>query len=253
MRKQRWSLSETHTIRPTLFNEFRLGYVRTRFENEPQEPGTNHTVLSGISGFVEQSSDFPGFPGLGITGSLGFNPNAFSPIRFRDNRHEIIDNVTWINGAHSMKFGAHFRRYDTATTNAARSRGDFTFNGTYSGNSWSDFLLGIPFQGRRTFPRNLFGIKYLYNEHFFFQDDWMIRWAGSSILFFRTLSFPPARWGLDGSLRRLDRNNLAPRAGLAWRPTGGTLVLRLGYGIFYGLIQGNRAESTGIVNAPFPG
>jgi hypothetical protein len=57
--------------------------------------------------------------------------------------------------------------------------------------------------------------------------------------------------GLDGSLRRLDRNNFAPRLGLAWRPTGGTLVFRAGYGFFYGLIQGNRAESTGIVNAPF--
>ncbi|MBL8296368.1 MAG: TonB-dependent receptor, partial [Bryobacterales bacterium] len=301
VRKQRWSLSETHTIRPTMFNEFRLGYVRTRFENAPQGLGTNHTVLSGISGFVEQSSDFPGFPGLGITGFLGFNPNAFSPIKFRDNKHEIIDNITWIKGTHSMKFGAHFRRYDTATTNAARSRGDFTFNGTYSGNSWSDFLLGIPFQGRRTFPRNLFGIKYLYNEHFFFQDDWKIsprltlnlglryelnhqlrtvnnqnasadpvarrivvasdsqgtiNYNGQQVgrflyPLFQDVIVPSSQVGLDGSLRRLDRNNFAPRAGLAWRPTGGTLVLRLGYGIFYGLIQGNRAESTGIVNAPF--
>ena len=29
------------------------------------------------------------------------------------------------------------------------------------------------------------------------------------------------------------------------------MVFRVGYGIFYGLIQGNRQESTGIVNAPF--
>ena len=36
--------------------------------------------------------------------------------------------------------------------------------------------------------------------------------------------------GLDGSLRRLDRNNFAPRLGLAWRPTGGSFVVRLGYG-----------------------
>jgi hypothetical protein len=62
---------------------------------------------------------------------------------------------------------------------------------------------------------------------------------------------PSSQVGLDGSLRRLDKNNFAPRLGLAWRPTAGSLVVRLGYGIFYGLIQGNRAESTGIVNAPF--
>lgn len=301
VRKQRWGLSETHSFNPTTINEFRLGYVRTRFFNTPQGLGTNHTVQSGIGGFLEQSSDFPGFPGLGITGFLGFNPNAFSPIKFRDNKYELIDNVTWIRGAHGLKFGAHFRRYDTATTNAARSRGDFTFSGTYSGNAWADFLLGLPFQGRRTFPRNLFGIKYLWNEHFFFQDDWKIsprltlnlglryelnhqlrtlnnqnastdpvlkqivvasdssgkitvegQQVGRFLLpLFQDVIVPSSQVGLDGSLRRLDKNNFAPRLGLAWRPTGGDLVLRLGYGFFYGLIQGNRAESTGIVNAPF--
>ncbi|MEX2264247.1 MAG: carboxypeptidase regulatory-like domain-containing protein [Bryobacteraceae bacterium] len=301
IRKQRWSLSETHSIRPAMINEFRVGYVRTRFENAPQGLGANHTVQSGISGFAEQSGDFPGFPGLGITGFLGFNPNAFSPIKFRDNKYEVLDNLTWISGAHSLKFGAHFRRYDTATTNAARSRGDFTFSGTYTGNAWGDFLLGLPFQGRRTFPRNLFGIKYLYNEHFFVQDDWKIsqrvtlnlgvryelnhqlrtlnnqnastdpvlrqivvasdssgrinvegQQVGRFLLpLFQDVIIPSSQVGLDGSLRRLDRNNFAPRLGLAFRPTNGSLVVRLGYGLFYGLIQGNRAESTGIVNAPF--
>ena len=301
VRKQRWSLSETHNIRPALINEFRLGYVRTRFFNFPQGLGTNHTVISGIGGFAEQSSDFPGFPGLGISGYLGFNPNAFSPIKFRDNKYEILDNVSWIHGAHSLKFGVHLRRYDTATTNAARSRGDFTFSGTYTGNSWADFLLGLPFQGRRTFPRNLFGIKYLENQHFFVQEDWKIsprltlnaglryelnhqlhvlndqnastdpvlrrlvvasnsdgkitvggQQVGRFLLpLFQDVIVPSSQVGLDGSLRRLDKNNFAPRFGLAWRPTGGSLVVRAGYGFFYGLIQGNRAESTGIVNPPF--
>jgi outer membrane receptor protein involved in Fe transport len=131
-------------------------------------------VQSGIGGFVEQSGAFPGFPGLGITGFLGFNPNAFSPIHFRDNKYEVTDNVTWIHGSHAFKAGGLYRHYSTNTVNAARSRGDFTFNGTFTGNSFADFLLGIPFQGRRTFPRNTFGISPMANEHLFFQDDWKI-------------------------------------------------------------------------------
>lgn len=131
-------------------------------------------MLSGIGGFQEQSSDFPGFPGLGITGYLGFNANAFSPIKFRDNKYELQDNVTSIRGAHAVKAGMMLRRYDTSTTNAARSRGDFTFNGSYSGNSFGDFLLGVPFQGSRTFPRNAFGIKPMANGTFFIQDDWKL-------------------------------------------------------------------------------
>ena len=70
VRKQRAGLAETHLFSPSTLNEFRLNYVRTRFFQEPQGLGTNHTVLSGIGGFVEQSSDFPGFPGLGFTGYL---------------------------------------------------------------------------------------------------------------------------------------------------------------------------------------
>jgi len=300
VRKQRWGLVETHLFGPAVINEFRLNYVRTRFENAPQGLGTNHTVLSGIGGFAEQSSDFPGFPGLGFTGYLGFNPNAFSPIKFRDNKYEINDNMTWVRGTHTWKAGVLLRRYDTSTTNAARSRGDFTFNGSYSGNSFADFLLSVPFQGRRTFPRNSFGIKPMANEHFFVQDDWKltsrltlnlgmryelnhppkvlhnqmasadpvlqrivvasddsgaINYNGQQIgrflyPLFADIIVPSSKVGLGPTLRQLDKNNYAPRAGLAWRMRN-DFVLRLGYGIFYGLIQGNRSESTGIVNAPF--
>lgn len=300
VRKQRWGLVETHLFGPALINELRLNYVRTRFANAPQGLGTNHTVLAGINGFAEQSSDFPGFPGLGFTGYLGFNPNAFSPIKFRDNKYEIDDNLTWIRGSHTFKTGVMLRRYDTSTTNAARSRGDFTFNGSYSGNSFADFLLSVPFQGRRTFPRNAFGIKPMANEHFFFQDDWkltsrltlnlgmryelnhaptvlhnqmasadpvlqrivvasdsngVINYNGQQIgrflyPLFADVIVPSSKVGLDATLRNLDKNNFAPRAGLAWRLQN-DFVLRLGYGVFYGFIQGNRSESTGIVNAPF--
>jgi len=300
VRKQRWGLTETHLFGPKVINEFRLNFVRTRFFNQPQGLGTNHTVLSGIGGFVEQSSDFPGFPGLGFTSYLGFNPNAFSPIKFRDNKYEVSDSLTWVRGSHTFKAGVLLRRYETSTTNAARSRGDFTFNGSYSGNSFADFLLSVPFQGRRTFPRNAFGIKPMANEHFFVQDDWKltprltlnlgmryelnhpptvlhnqmasadpvlkrivvasddqgkINFNGQQIgrflyPLFADVIVPSSQVGLGPTLRQLDKNNWAPRGGLAWRMKE-DFVLRLGYGVFYGLIQGNRSESTGIVNAPF--
>src|SRR5882724_6446579 len=300
VRKQRAGLAETHLFSPSTLNEFRLNYVRTRFFNAPQGLGTNHTVLSGIGGFAEQSSDFPGFPGLGFTGFLGFNANAFSPIKFRDNKYELDDSLMWARGAHTFKAGILLRRYNTSTTNAARSRGDFTFNGSYSGNSFADFLLSVPFQGRRTFPRNSFGITPMANEHFFIQDDWKLtpqltlnvglryelnhpptvlhnqnastdpvlkqivvasdsngkitvsgQQIGPFLLpLFADVIVPSSKVGLGPSLRNLDKNNFAPRFGLAWRLRN-DFVLRLGYGIFYGLIQGNRSESTGIVNPPF--
>jgi len=39
--------------------------------------------------------------------------------------------------------------------------------------------------------------------------------------------------GLPQTLVNSDKNNFAPRFGLAWRPWGNTTVLRAGFGIFY--------------------
>ena len=301
LRKQRLSLTETHTFNPTTIQELRLGYVRSRFLRSQQGLGTNYTVQAGIGGFEEHSREFPGFPGLGINNYLSFDPGAFVPIHFRDNKYELMDSITFIRGSHALKAGFDLRRYETSTTNSARSRGDFTFNGTYTGNSFGDFLLALPFQGRRTFPRNGFGIKHIRNDHFYLQDDWKLTsrltlnvglryelnyplgvlhnqaastdpvlrqvvvasdaggrmtYTGQQVgqyLFplFTDVIIPSSRVGLVNTLTHLDRNNLAPRFGLAWRPLGQSLVVRAGYGVFYGLVQGNRLESTGIVNPPF--
>jgi hypothetical protein len=67
---------------------------------------------------------------------------------------------------------------------------------------------------------------------------------------FADVIVPSSKVGLGPSLRHLDKNNFAPRFGAAWR-LGNNFVMRAGYGVFYGLIQGNRSESTGIVNPPF--
>jgi hypothetical protein len=301
LRKQRLSISENHTFNPGLVNELRLGYVRARFFQVQQGLGTNYTVQSGIGGFEENSHEFPGFPGLSITGFLSFDISSFVPIKFRDDKYEIIDNLTIVRGRHTMKTGVDLRRYDTNTVNAAYSRGMFNFTGTYTNIGFSDYLLGLPFQGRRSFPRNAFGIHFMSNQHFFFQDDWKvtstltlnlglryeinhtprvinnqaastdpvlrrivvasddkgnINYQGQQIgrflyPLFADAIVPSSQVGLDNTLRNLDKNNFAPRLGVAWRPGGGDLVLRAGYGIFYGLIQGNRAESTAIVNPPF--
>ncbi|HXG46800.1 MAG TPA: carboxypeptidase-like regulatory domain-containing protein [Methylomirabilota bacterium] len=49
------------------------------------------------------------------------------------------------------------------------------------------------------------------------------------------------------TLMRTDRNNLAPRFGLAWRPLGPNTVLRAGWGLFYDVVP--RAVASG--GSPF--
>lgn len=50
---------------------------------------------------------------------------------------------------------------------------------------------------------------------------------------------------LPASLIRTDRNNFAPRVGIAWRPFGNSTVFRTGFGIFYDIVP-ETSSSNGI-------
>ena len=172
-RVQNLAISESHVFSPTLFNELRLGYTRMHNANLNQGLGTNYTAQSGIRGFEETSLNFPGFPQLSITGFAGIAGNAFQPLVNPTNMYQIIDNVSWIKGAHTIRFGADLRNYRLTSTNSANSRGNFSFTPNYTGQAFADFLTGYPTSGARAFPRNLFGL--IENRyHFYIQDDWKV-------------------------------------------------------------------------------
>ena len=56
--------------------------------------------------------------------------------------------------------------------------------------------------------------------------------------------------GVPRGLVQNHNNLFAPRVGIAWRPTGGDTVVRVGYGLFYERIQGNDIYNVG-PNPPF--
>jgi hypothetical protein len=167
-------LSETHIFTPTLLNEARVGYSRMFSDVSPQGLGTNYTTQSGILGFSQTTANFPGFPTISAAGYTAFtNGTPFSPIVNPTNMYEYTDIVTWNRGKHSIRAGIDARHFHFTSTNAAYSRGVFNFNGSFSGNSVADFLLGYPSSGNRDFPRNQFGQK---NVDFplFIQDDYKV-------------------------------------------------------------------------------
>lgn len=172
-RIQQLRLGEVHTFSPTMFNEFRGNFLRNRVFRTPQGLGTNHTMLAGIGGFELTSLEVPGFPGITISGYTGLNGNTYTPQRYWSNMFQAADNLTWIRGRHTLKAGVEMRRFRDGATNGAVGRGVFTFSGTYTANGFSDFLLGLPANGQRTFPRNQFSLRNR-NEDFFFQDDWKV-------------------------------------------------------------------------------
>jgi hypothetical protein len=300
-RTQRVSLGVTHTFNPSLVNEARAGYTRGRSVNGVQGIGaTNHIVQSGIGGYAETSSTFPGLPGFAITGYGAINAQAFRPGFRKSRQYNLLDNLTWVRGNHSLKVGTDIRWFSESDENCAYCRSSFSFTGTYTGNGFADYMLGIPFQGNRSFPRNQVGIRRERSDHFYFQDDWKLTPRLTLNLGMRyELNHPPkptrhgsamfdsklgkivvgsdgsgkfdltsqqltqfvfpifadiivsdVSTGRNDSMRLLDKNDVAPRVGIAWRAKN-DFVVRAGYGVFYGLQQVNRAASTLIASPPF--
>ena len=296
---QRAGLGHIHTFTPTLMNELRLGLSRTRTGQTQQDLGIDHVGLAGIGGLAETSAEYPGFPNLSIAGYQGINGNFYVPVRFREQTLEFRDTVSWIRNNHSIRAGFYFRKVAIDAYNAGFSRGDFNFNGQYSGVGFADFLMGVPYRGRRTFPRNLLGGSQV-SQSFFIQDDWKVTsnltlnfglrydlnlpsqylhdqaatidFANRRIIassdssgninmdsqqvtriaypLFADIIVPSSQVGVNSALRKSDLNNFAPRFGAALRLPQDT-VLRMGYGIFYPLEEGNQLFSTTIANTPF--
>ena len=190
----------------------------------------------------------------------------------RGNTFSFVDNLTWIRGRHTFKFGADIRRQMLDVRNIGPTEATFGFTGVFAGNSIADFLIGIPQTANAAAPPGPDGVNLSTVWQGFAQDDWkatdnltlnlgvryeyqapFINDRGQRSIFDPT--FPGGRL-LYGGPRRLlrsrqgftetdrplvpsglvppDRNNFAPRVGFAWSPFGTRRnVVRGSYGLFY--------------------
>jgi hypothetical protein len=135
--------------------------------------GTNYTQQAGIGGFEDTSAEYPGPRTLAISGYSTITGYPFLPLGQTYNHYNVGDVLSKVVGKHTIQFGGDARWCARFNYNGAWSRGDFTFTGVYTGDAFADFLYGLPFQGERSFPRNLFG-TYQRNQDLFVQDTWKV-------------------------------------------------------------------------------
>jgi len=283
------AISELHTFSPKLLNEFRLGY--NRVNSHRLEPNAN-TDVSGQLGLL----GVPYQPGIGGLPSMCFadyscvGSSDFLPSIEKQNSFVLNENVIWIRGRHSLKFGTEIRKEQFTIFQDSAPRGDMTFAPDFTGNpavptdpdgsptggdDIASFLLGVP-DGASIV--NLHGVDYHRNTFAFFgQDDIRVSDRLTLNLGLRYEVFMPATEGKNqlgtfdfrtntlvvpkGTTQQFnpaiaaylplqataskglispDYKDWAPRVGVAFKLTN-KLVLRAGYGIFYG----------GVENGPF--
>ncbi|MGH9312728.1 MAG: carboxypeptidase regulatory-like domain-containing protein [Vicinamibacterales bacterium] len=271
-RAQNLAVSYTRPFAAALVNEARVAWTRvaTGVFQENQGRSLNREI-----GLPELSSN-PRDWGLSFITISGYSPIGDEYNNPQDSTTTMIqtlDTVSWAPGRHLVKAGVDFRATDQDAFRDVQSRGNISFvsPSPYTGNPLADLLLGLPLfttgarldnpQRLRTHSFNLFvndsiriapnvtvtaGLRYDYNSPPVDEDD-------------RATLYDPATGTLvpvgTGNMPRggyeADRNNVGPRAGVAWTPDAdGRTSVRAGYGLYFD--QSALATSEGLYfNQPY--
>ncbi len=136
IRWQTITLGENYVISSNLVNTLHVTAVRRQL-TRGFAPGTPNAAAFGIKDFQAVPTGI--WINIGTSGAnhghtVGGGSNLLAVID--DNIPvDIADDVTFIHGKHQFAFGGAFVRNQLNVNNGYEANGDFTFNGTYSGQS----------------------------------------------------------------------------------------------------------------------
>jgi hypothetical protein len=139
----------TYAISPNLLNEIAFNYNGNRINIVPFA----NAGLSGLgipTGYDDTNTRFfsgPNnlnrFPNIDLTGSTGTKVEISSwPWHNKADDYQLRDDLSWTKGAHQLKFGFSWALYKKTQDLFGETQGGFTFDGTFTGNDFADFLLG---------------------------------------------------------------------------------------------------------------
>lgn len=232
------NLGYTHSFSPTVINNFRFAFGRSRPQFAP-----NTTLTTPFAANLQ----ITGFAAMGLSNII--------PQGRVQNTFNYVDTLSWVVGKHSLKFGVDVTRIQANSTFDSNIRGTFTYA------SVADFQNGIPNGFTQRFGSTARGNRSL-DVFSFVQDDFRVTNTLTLNLGVRVESsggvsevdnilanlnrnsFAPLGGGGSGALGTIElggtafrRNtNWAPRFGFAWNPRLGKLVVRGGYGWAYDFI-----------------
>lgn len=203
------SYSDTLVFSERLVNQARFQYSRLAPAFEARG-GNTPVVLITLNDPL--SSDDP----ERRTGTLVAGSSTSGGSDRREERVQVQNVLSFINGDHSLKFGGDFHHVRSTFIDLADLSGTFNFA------SAGDFLAGVPSRFRQNFQSSSTQ-KNLYTG-VFVHDEWQIL---PQLL----LSYG-LRYEYETILR--DANNFGPRFSVAFSPfESGKLVFRAGAGIFF--------------------
>lgn len=293
------AINEIHTFSSSLVNEFRAGFTRVHMLGGLTTDPTGTFGMSGnsivgigapqtLNGFSGQVFSPPSTTGLTTPNGSDLTTfgNAGTATNFADNTFTFADNLTYLRGRHSFKFGAQFIRYQQNSLYPGNDGllGQFVYTGNYTSNPNSG--LSNNTQGYALADFNLDRVAYAgtgnasgplgptgqrqWRDAYFAQDDWKITPTFTANLGIRYEYDQPmyevnnkqaninmttgqlVYAGVNGVSRATVNPYYAsfmPRIGFAYSVTP-RMVVRGGYGI-QNYMEGTGANRRITINPPF--
>ncbi len=277
------AIGETWVISPQWVNEIRVGYNYAYHLVGPVNLGDRNWVQDiGLKNLAGSSDPLDyGRPNWTISGFSGQGEGTITQ-GATENIFSVSDAVSRVAGKHNIRFGvqAQYREFQHLTE--VPPRGQFTFNGLYSGNPIADYLLGYCSSCGGAFGSSRSNYRSPTVAPFF-DDIWQvsrkltvqmgIRWeylapwveqdnlAGAFDAKTGKIAYHKVPANIPASLAPLiinqdnyfpagivspDYNNWGPRVGGTYNLNDRT-VIRSGFGVFYDNLNLNELQFTRLV------
>jgi hypothetical protein len=268
-------VNDIYTFSPRIINRAAFNILNTNSYGNNTATYTNTSWgITGVPQYVATGS-------LNVYVEGDFDLGTGGPYSFTGFNYQISDDLSWIKGKHSLKFGyellkLHFQQNWISYTEA-------NFDGSRSGDPMADFMMGA--LGDTPGFSGGFGVvdndDYTAYNSFYAQDDFRVK--PRLILNYGLRYEPFLQWkdghgelntivpgaqstidptappgvlfpgdkGIDKGIAPANTSNFAPRAGFAWDIFGdGKTSVRGGFGVFYNSINANELA---ITNPPYDG
>jgi hypothetical protein len=140
-RTQNVTLGDTYTLSPTEVNSFHATANRRRNNRGDASNYFSPTTL-GVN-MWNALTDYTQLTVSGYSGG-GFNIGCgtCALATFDVNTYQLSDDFTWIKGRHQFAFGFDGRKSQFNSVNYQQADGQFTFNGSTTGDGMADLLIG---------------------------------------------------------------------------------------------------------------
>jgi outer membrane receptor protein involved in Fe transport len=224
-RQQNVGFTDTHSISPTTWGEFRFGLgLRTTMVDIGGDAG-NTTPIVRINNPTAYSVTT-----LGSSGAY--------PIHRYQTDYQYVYNISQVRGKHTLKAGTDIRRSHLDDLADNYGRGWWTFAATGSGTTryegWENFLRGYVTDFQRGYG-NFTTYNRLLEFNFYGMDDFKVspQFTLNLGVRYERVQAPSE---VDGKVKYNfgDFNGIQPRFGFAWLPKfAHGIVIRGGFGLYH--------------------